>query len=154
MSEIHPPTITRPNKKALLALSILVVAILSAGLYHARHNTAVVDATAHQPERYTELYYTDPTTLPVKVVHGTSLPVSVTVHNVEARSMNYTYDFSLLDSNGNVLTKTRQVFNLPSTDSKIVSSTFTVPKTYRGRVEVETTLVGLNQSVHFWVQVV
>jgi uncharacterized membrane protein len=147
----HSPTGTK--SRAFIALTIVLVAMLLAGLYKVHSTTAFVDATTHQPERYTELYFTNPTNLPVNVVHGRQLAVAFTVHNLEARSMSYTYDVSFIAANGHVLSQKQGNLNESNDGSKAVTSSVSVPQTYRGKAEVQVALTNLeNQSVHFWVQ--
>jgi len=153
MSEQIPVTATRLNAKALIAISVAIIVL--AVCYPAfRHSTLFVDATTHQPERYTELYFSNSSSIPVHVSRNTSLPVSFVIHNVEARSMTYTYTISLVTSSGKTLSQKRRSFSLPSTQSKTVGLSISVPKNYVGKAEVQIMLENLNnQSIHFWVNV-
>ena len=53
---------------------------------------AITLATTHQPERVTELYFTDYQSIPKKVAAGTTNLVSFTVVNHESRPVNYHYE--------------------------------------------------------------
>src|SRR5277367_5266167 len=111
MSYYHLPTVSKPKAITLFAI-VLIIAAIVVGVYHVRNTKAFVDATTHQPERYTELYFSSPTSIPVNVVSGKQLPVSFTIHNVEARNMSYTYDVSFMTSTGKVLVNKQQGLNL------------------------------------------
>jgi uncharacterized membrane protein len=143
---------TTTRSKLLLVLLIAVIAVIGAGIYNVRHTTAFVDATTHQPERYTELYFTDPTKLPVNIGHDQTLPVNFTVHNVEARNMSYTYDLSLLTTSGKALSQSQHTFSLTNNNTKVITNDITVPNEL-GKTEVQIFFPGLNQSIHFWVQI-
>jgi uncharacterized membrane protein len=136
----------------LIALAIVVVVLVGAGVYHVRHTSAFVDATTHQPERYTELYFTAPTKLPANIEVGQQLPVDFTVHNVEARSMSYTYDLSLITASGKPLSQSAYSFTLASNDSKVITNDVKIPDVL-GRTEVQIFFPALNQSIHFWMQI-
>lgn len=150
MSEHSSHTATR--SKVLIALSIVVITVVAIGIYHERHTTTFIDATSHQPERYTELYFSDPTALPSNVVHGTRLPVGFMVHNVEARTTAYTAQVSLVTTAGKTLNENKQSFALPANASESFTSDVTVPDDL-GRAEVQVLLPSLKQSIHFWVQI-
>ncbi len=144
----HRPRITS-NPNLLIIVIAAVIILLGVGAYHVRHTQAFVNATTHQPERYTELFFTNPTKIPNVVSTGTKLPVSFTVHNVEARTMSYSYTVTFT-ANGSVLAQQQGNFNLTSNGTNYITSNITIPG-FTGRGEVQVTLINLNQSIHYWV---
>lgn len=147
MSIYDRRTISRSTVITVLIVAVLVV--LGLGLYHVRHTTAFVNATSHRPERFTELYFNNPTKLPAIVTPGTKLPVSFTVHNVEARDMTYVYTVSFV-ANGRTLVSQQKGFNLTSNGTNTITSNITVPS-FSGKAEVQVLLNNVGQSIHFWV---
>jgi hypothetical protein len=154
MPELHPTAAARSTARAFIVISIIGVVLLSVGAYHLRYSRLFINATTHQPERYTELYFSNPAKLPTDIPHSDMLPVGFTVHNVEARNTSYIYEVSLLTPTGQTLVQKQQNLNLKSLDSKTLVTQLPIPAEYRGRGEVQVTLRNLNQSIHFWVEVV
>lgn len=140
------------NAKAFTVLVIVVLIAAGIAVYQVRNTRVFVDATTHQPERYTELYFNDPTTLPSTVARGTKLSVGFSAHNVEARGMNYTYTISYITNKGAVLATEQGGFRLSNGSSKTITNDITIPKTYSGAAEIQVELTNINQSIHFWVQ--
>lgn len=155
MADRPPATDTGFRTRALIPLCILIVILLVGGYLTVRHTEIFVDATTHQPERYTELYFSDPTSLPINVPHGSSLPVSFVAHNVEARNMSYDYAVSFITDAGQMLSQKQGIFSLQSSQTKTVLVPMSIPGSYRGRAEIQVTLENLdNQSIHYWVKVI
>jgi hypothetical protein len=154
MPELHPATAAKSTARALIVISVIGVVLLGVGLYHLRYSRLFIDATTHQPERYTELYFSAPAKLPTDIPHSGMLPVAFTVHNVEARNTSYSYQISLLTPAGQTVVQKEQDLNLKSSESKTLVTQLPIPAEYRGRGEVQVTLRNLNQSIHFWVEVV
>lgn len=143
---------TTTKLKTLAVIGTVFVAILIVGVYRARNTNAFVDATTHQPERYTELYFSNPTAIPINVIHGKQLSVSFTTHNVEAHPMGYSYDVEFIASNNIILTQEQGDFNVPTNGTVVNTDNITVPQTYRGKAEVQVTLTNVKQTIDFWVQ--
>jgi hypothetical protein len=151
MAKHRKPTTTK--LRTLAVLGAILLAIVFVGVYHVRNTSAFVDATTHQPERYTELYFSDPTTIPVNVIHDKQLPISFTAHNAEAQSMTYSYSVEFIGTNGKILTQKQGSFTLKSNAAESITNDLTVPNTYRGKAEVQVVLTNLQQqSIHFWVE--
>lgn len=142
---------TATTSRITIIFVVIVLAIIIAGVYHVRDTTAFVDATTHQPERYSELYFANSNQLPANIVHDKTVPVSFSVHNVEARNTSYPYQVSLISDAGKTIAQTQGNFSLPNNGTKTINSTIQVPN-YRGRAEVQVLLTNLHQSIHFWVQ--
>lgn len=150
MPKKHSHTATK--SKVVIALGVVILAILLAGIYHVRDTKAFVDATTHQPERYTELYFTDSNNLPINAVHGKSLTLAFTIHNLEARTMTYTYNVSFLSASATILSQKQGTITESVNGSKSITSDISVPTNYAGKAEVQVTLTNLhNQAIHFWV---
>lgn len=154
MPEHRADTATRLQTKALVATGIVVAAVaLATGAYYGQHNRIITDATSRQPTRYTELYFNNATSLPVNVPRGGILPVSFTVHNLEARDMQYAVAVSLTGASGQALAGSQRQISLSSTASQSVTVPLTIPAGYRGAATAQVTLSNLHQSIHFKVRV-
>lgn len=151
MPEQHPSTVSKPKAIAILAI-VVIIAALVVGVYHERHTKDFVDATTHQPERYTELYFSNPTHLPTTATSGQQLSVDFTVRDVEARAMTYPYTIEFITPDGGVLAQKQASFHLPNGATQAIENNITVPAAYQGKAEVQILLTNLNQTIHFWIQ--
>src|SRR5581483_4965980 len=129
---LSPRLSTVIKSKALVVTGVAILAMVAIGAYSVRHTSAFINATTHQPERYTELYFKNPTKLPATVAPGAEVPVSFTAHNVEAHAMSYPYAVDFITNNGDIVTKEKGGFWLPNGGSKTVTSDIHIPKTYSG----------------------
>ena len=129
------------------------MAVAAASTYYSEYRSVFASATSHQPTRYTELYFNNPTSLPVSVPRGSTLPVSFTVHNLEARSLQYAVTVSFIGPHNQALTVKQQQFALASTASKSITVPMIAPADYHGNADVQVTLDNLHQSIHFKVRV-
>ena len=151
MSEHRTSTVSKPKAIALVAIVIIVTLVI--GGYHFRNSKVFVDATTHQPERYTELYFNNPTHLPTAIGIGQQLSVGFVTHNLEARSMTYPYTLALMTDNGKILVEKQADFTLPSGNTKTTTNTISVPISYQGKAEVQVAFTKLNQSIDYWIEI-
>src|ERR1017187_4052808 len=79
------------------AVLLLTVVLLFSAVSHTK---AYVNATTHQPERFTELYFTSPLDLRTSAHSSLSLPIQFTVHNREASNVTYTYQVAVTTASG------------------------------------------------------
>ncbi len=133
-----------------------------------------------EPERLTELYFTDHLKLPSTVARNSSLPISFTIHNIEYQPMSYTYQILEVpdskkeepanpDDNGEnnsmtaipPVTETLQptnnirkqgVVHLNHDETKQLTETVDIGD-IPGRMKIEILLVEKEQPIHFWITV-
>ncbi len=107
---------------------------------------AVTNATSHQPEKLTELYFTKPQSIPATYQPGQVIPASFSVHNLETTDMDYQYVVSI---NGEV--SSLHSVHVKNGAVEAVQESVKLPDN-ANRVEVEVKLLTKNQSIHFWLE--
>lgn len=141
-------TLTRFIPK--VGIGILLLSFFVALSVWASHTHAFKLATSHQPERFTELYFTDPNKLPARIDSSKTYKQTFAVVNHEASSMTYTYHIEVSGITGKHVYPTQQI---AVGSGQKVSVPFTyealAPKTDQ---TVAVVLVSKNQSIHFRVQ--
>lgn len=80
----------------LIGCLAFVTAINSSAINRQLHTWKLLP----EPERLTELYFTDHTKLPAKYTPGETQTVSFTIHNLEYRTVDYKYRIIQTDNNG------------------------------------------------------
>jgi len=123
--------------------------LIALGVWASHTNTFKL-ATSHQPERFTELYFTDPNNLPARIDSTKTYKQTFAVVNHEASSMTYTYHIEVSGVSGSHEYPTQQV--TVGSGQKV-----SVPFTYEALAPkadqtVTVVLVSKNQSIHFRVQ--
>ncbi len=89
---LNLPVSMRRNPAPLFVVSIIVVAFILGTAFHAQiKNQLNAWKLLPQPERLTELYFTQPNNLPTTYTPGQSQTVHFTVHNIEYRAETYPY---------------------------------------------------------------
>lgn len=130
-------------------LGLIVVVVLVSVLLHSQ---TFVSATTHQPEAFTELYFTNATDLPSYITAGSKLPLDFTVHNEEAKNMNYKFDVSVMaPGSTKAASITESKFSLSNNASQNFKASYVMPKT-AGRYEFSVSLVGQPETIHMWVE--
>lgn len=139
--------------KTLYALGVIFL-LLGIGLFGnwARHTKIFADATTHQPERFTELYFANPNALPIVARARQLIPVKFVIHNLEAKDMQYTYRIDFLDSQGGTVELGQHQLSLAKGKIANVAATITLPA-LTGRGEVRVQLVNQLESIDFWTEV-
>jgi uncharacterized membrane protein len=69
----------------------IIAAIIVAGGVWASHSQLFADATSLPKQQFTELYFTDPRTLPAHLAYGQSYTVRFTIANRSDKTQTYTY---------------------------------------------------------------
>ncbi len=142
------------NHLAVYVITVLLgAALLGIGAWIRPHlgQTVYQWQLFQQPERLSELYFTDHTKLPTTYQPGTAYPLAFTVRNLENKTTTYTYEVlqQAENSPGTTLLKT-DAFELASGDSH----TETVAINYidagqRSRIIIH--LTSQNQTIQYWV---
>jgi hypothetical protein len=133
------------------ALLVLFLA-LSFLVYRERHSAALVDATTHKPQPFTELYFNQPNQLPITARPGQRLPVAFTVHNVEGRNLTYTYSVDFTTITGKTTVLYRQQIAIANGQTTVISDAIVTVPSYTGRAEVSVVLINQPEAIHFWVE--
>jgi hypothetical protein len=108
-------------------------------------------ATTKQPEPFTELYFTDPESLPGTIPQAPSeLPISFVIHNQESRAMDYTYRVSFKDAQSSVTLPEGKVA-LQDGQSQSITQHLSVPQG-QGRGEISVQIVNKSQQIHYWLE--
>jgi len=131
-------------------ITIVLASALIILLNWVRQTQPFIKATTHQPERFTELYFTNPNNLPTTVSSGQVVPISFTIHNVEARDMTYDYSVILTDPSGRSSLLDRQELSLANGGTKVVTDESTLPR-LSGRAEISVVLQNQSEAIHFWL---
>lgn len=140
------------NVKRLMLLGAIIVLVLMVLFINTiRHSQLFVNATTHQPETYTELYFSQPNQLPSVANAGQSIPVNFTIHNVEARNMQYTYAIQLSDAAGHTIKVLNQSVNLGNGMQDAISSKIALPNG-RGKYEISVILKNQPEAIHYWTE--
>jgi hypothetical protein len=121
-------------------------------VFYERHSSAIVDATTHQPQSYTELYFSDPNRLPAVAPADQRLPLAFTIHNVEGRDVGYSYKINFTGPNGQTtLLRQGQVTVAAGQVATVNDASVQLPA-YGGRAELSVILVGHPEAIHFWIE--
>lgn len=133
----------------MLAVGIIIIIGLGA-IFHSPINHQLSGwKLLPEPEKLTELYFTQPNSLPKTYVPGQAQTVGFTVHNLEYQTTTYHYDIieSSLDNN-QTQTLTTGSFTLNQNGYKQTSVNIsTADLGQRAKVEVE--LVNQNESIDY-----
>lgn len=137
--------------KPVIALTIGVVAIIAlGGIFHLAINHQLHSwKLLPEPERLTELYFTDPNHLPSSYVPGQPQTVKFTVHNLEYRTTAYKYLITETSQDGKQSQQLADgTFSLPQNGYQ--KPVVNIPTVNLGpSVKVEVRLVGQNESIDY-----
>lgn len=103
-----------------------------------------------QPERVTELYFDNPTHLPVTVLPGKPVQFAFRAVNHESSATTYTYVVSLVVPGSPAHVVKTGNFTLTDGRSSYITVTFSIP-TSGVRSLVTVQLSGRSETIHFWV---
>ncbi|HVZ10874.1 MAG TPA: hypothetical protein VG941_00385 [Candidatus Paceibacterota bacterium] len=131
-------------------IAIFSLAIIGAGYIWQRPIKAQLNdwKLLPQPERFTELYFNDPASLPYTAARSSRLGFSFTIHNLEGSDQDYHYVVSFVPDTGVATIIDQNIRRIAADGSAIVTESYIYPGTV-GRVVVE--LPDLDQSLHFSV---
>ena len=130
-------------------LVVLVIACVSAHSAIARqlNNWKLLP----QPERFTELYFTHPTSLPTTYAPGETQIVAFTAHSLEHRITTYTFVVTVNNEVGNAeQTLARGSFTLTNNQTKNITETATLPP-LGSREQITVTLTNMQTSIDYWL---
>jgi hypothetical protein len=126
-----------------------VLAILgTAALFPQQFKHQLEISFVRQPTPYTQLYFTNPSTLPVNLLVDQGNAFEFTIENDESRAHSYTYTVTADDSRSHLVVSTQTV-TVGNGDSATRVVTVT-PRDSKSRYLISITLEGMNQSIHFY----
>ncbi|MBA3788864.1 DUF1616 domain-containing protein [Patescibacteria group bacterium] len=148
-------------KKSPYLLIFLILIVLAASFLYIFREAINVELNklklVPQREAFTELYIKDFSTLsanlPSKIVPGTTVSFSFTIHNVEGHTMSYPYKVYVLSTNGNgtaTTTVDRGQVELASDAFSTIAESYTFASS-NTQTSFVIVLPQLNQSIQFFV---
>jgi electron transfer flavoprotein alpha subunit len=108
---------------------VFVVSIAGAAAYISAHNSAknaVQSATTHQPETFTELYFLNPSRLPIFAAPGKKQTIRFHIQNDSSQNKTYTYQIVATGSGGTKVSSARVV--VAGEQGVTTAYSFTIPK--------------------------
>jgi hypothetical protein len=132
-----------------LIILIIISGIFITARYVPSFNQALILATTVKPEAFTELYFEDHLSLPGKIVPGKENIFSFTVHNLENRDMQYSYEV-YLDQSGAKQAVDSGSFLIKNNEYKTVIEKFKILLP-ASRIKVVVDLKNKNQQIDFWM---
>jgi len=101
-----------------------------------------------QPERFTELYFENASTLPNATVALQPISFSFDIHNVEYATTTYPYEVYFQDAQGAMTMLAQNSVTLPANGSTVISVSYVFKTSNEpGRIVVD--LTSLNQQIDF-----
>jgi hypothetical protein len=146
-----PNNSTAYKKIVKIIVAIIFIVSLSYFFFTNLHSKALTDALSHQPEKYTELFFTNANDLPTTISEGQILPIYFTIHNVESETTTYTYSIVFTSSTGGTTLLTSGLLTLGSNGSSNLVRSISLPA-FSGRGEVGVVLKNQPETIHFWVE--
>lgn len=137
------------------AASVIGIAVIWGVYYGVSHTSQVGHelglATSRQPEPLTELYIDSAEELPTSIPKDEQdLPVVFAIHNMESKTVDYTYRVTFSDGQQTVSAPDGTV-TLPDGQSQTITQNIKVPAgTARGEVSVQ--ILNKSQRIHFWLE--
>ena len=110
---------------------------------------AVILATTVKPETFTELYLEDHLSLPNKVTLFKENNFKFTIHNLENKDMEYSYEV-YIDVNREKQMIDKISVLIKNNEYKTISEEFTITIPIQ-RVKVAVNLISKSQQIHFWM---
>jgi hypothetical protein len=142
------------NNTALkVLLSVFTVVLIIVAFLYANKNPeirkTITLATTHQPETFTELYFENPNSLPVKVEPGEKYSFAFTIHNLENKDMAYPYIVYAVSGNQKIIFDQNTV-NIKKDGYQTISET--VGPFTDARTDIVTDLTNKNQNIGYWLE--
>jgi hypothetical protein len=143
------------NRQSILyaLLGVIIIGLISFGVTYAHGIKDQLNdwKLLPQPERLTELYFAKPNNLPSTYIPGVSQTFGFTVHNLEYRNTDYTYQV-VEENQADTQTVTLQQgsFWLRQNHYKTVTENVALSD-LGSRVKIVVNLSNVNESIDYWV---
>lgn len=106
-------------------------------------------ATSAIPQNYTELYFENHSKLPVKIYKDRTYPISYTINNLENSDKSYKISTYTLSGDNKVVLNEKTI-NIKNGEQLTFQENIG-PLPLEGRIKIVIELVGMNQSISFWM---
>jgi hypothetical protein len=146
------PKFKRLKKHGVIAAVVLAVLLATANFGSVK-NQLNAWKLLPQPERYTELYFTDHQQLPTTYRPGQAQDVKFTVHNLEHQSVSYRYAIVASGGEGSAPppdTLASGTFVLRHGEHKSISQPAASGDLGK-RVKISVELKNQNHTIHYWL---
>jgi uncharacterized membrane protein len=133
-------------------LGAIIIALITFGVAdaHGIKNQLNSWKLLPQPERLTELYYVNPNSLPSTYTPGVNQKFGFTVHNVEYRNTDYTYQIEEENQAGSqTVTLQQGSFWLSQNQYKTIDENVNLSD-LGPRVQIVVNLSNVNESIDYW----
>lgn len=135
-------------------IAVLVCLIILGSFLIVNHVPSVKEvfvlATTIKPETFTELYFEDHLSLPNKIVLYEKNSFKFTIHNLENKDMEYSYEI-YIDINGEKKVIDESSVLIKSNGYKTITVNYTITIPVQ-RAKVIVNLIGKDQQIHFWIE--
>jgi hypothetical protein len=139
------------NIGAVLLVTIVVIVIGAGVIFrHPIKNQLNSWKLLPEPEKLTELYFNNSSTLPSTYIPGVPQLISFTVHNLEYQNWTYHYSVTAISSSNTITSISSGTFKLSQNQYKSVPVDVAIPD-LGSKVEVDVTLSAPNQSIDYLV---
>ena len=138
-------------KKYVLISCVLLLCVSAIAVMMRSHNAsaikeAVRKSTTHQPERLSELYFTDPNTVPHTYADDTATDFRISIRNLEGMPKRYDVELSV----GTEAAVATQQVSLQDGEEKHINLTLPAGE-YGERVLVRIRLANMPQEIRVWM---
>ncbi len=148
---LSKPKHTQPKSHAvlsrILALELLIVLVVLGVMFKTPIHSAYALASTHQPETYTELYFTNVVSLPKQVTVGRIYNFGFKVVNHESRIMTYHYAVTIQYGTTTQVLATKTVA-VPAAGSAIIPVSFEIDQLNQ-LATLKVTLAEQHESISF-----
>ena len=141
------------NYKPIIRIGLLLLVVCLGFFLLVKYVPSVKEtlilATTVKSETFTELYFEEHLSLPNKVTLFKENNFKFTIHNLESKDMEYSYEVYIeVDREEQMIDKNSVL--IKNNEYKTITEDFTiiVPKQ---RVKIVVNLIGKNQQIHFWM---
>ncbi len=143
------------SKVIKVILLLVVVCFIAVGIFQLiKYNSvkkAIILATTREAQTFTELYFENHLSLPVKVTLFEENNFKFTIHNLENKDMEYPYEV-YFDTNGEKQMISMDSVLIEDNEYKTIAVDFTIT-TPIPRSRVVVNLVDKNEQINFWIEV-
>lgn len=132
-----------------LAIELIFIAYFTLNT-NSQFKELIVNATTVKPETFTELYFEDHLNLPSEITPKNDYEFKFTIHNLENKDMEYSYEV-FLDLGDEKLFIDKNVVSVKNGEYKTIEEKFRINDP-AARTKIVVNLINKNQQLSFWVE--